>query len=285
MPRLGNLRLTVLRTRNTSLVRRTVGGNLHTKASHAGRSFFRPGCKMRRGQGVSYRPGSCEIFHIALQISPLKRYHGKRPLLRTVRLEGVAEAGMKILQIVSSSRLSGAEKHVAVLSESASCSEDTKLRRFARPEAGCLTNFAPRRFPSLRCRCTALARGRRRCACSRIHSRTEFRPAPRAPDLRHLLRLPDGPCEQTCPLRLPFMSAVATLCTAACFPRRGNHIITVSDWVREGFVTQGVPSEQVHTIYNGTEFSLDNAVGGNSAPGQPGERKRRRTNFCLPAWN
>lgn len=42
-------------------------------------------------------------------------------------------------------------------------------------------------------------------------------------------------------------------------PQPRNHIITVSEWVRNGFLNLGVPATQVHTIYNGTEF-LDEEI-------------------------
>ncbi len=40
-------------------------------------------------------------------------------------------------------------------------------------------------------------------------------------------------------------------------PNPRNHVITVSDWVKSGFVNMGLSEKQVHTIHNGTEFIND----------------------------
>jgi glycosyltransferase involved in cell wall biosynthesis len=37
-------------------------------------------------------------------------------------------------------------------------------------------------------------------------------------------------------------------------PRRDNRIITVSEFVKDGLLKQGVPEKRIRTIYNGTEF-------------------------------
>jgi glycosyltransferase involved in cell wall biosynthesis len=164
----------------------------------------------------------------------------------------VAVARMKILQIVSSSRTSGAEKHVAVLSD--------QLRRRGHqvttlcPPGGWLPSqlralnvptielpmhgkrFWPATF--------SLARYAREQGIDIIHS--------------HLTCATYHGVLTGRLVRLPVVSSIH-VCTHDIvyrwlLPRSRNRIITVSDFVRRSLLAQGVPASRIRTIYNGTEF-------------------------------
>lgn len=65
--------------------------------------------------------------------------------------------------------------------------------------------------------------------------------------------------------RLPVVSSVHVLTHDVAyryfFPRQRNQIITVSDFVRNALIRQGIPASRVQTIYNGTELCLPDAEG------------------------
>ena len=162
---------------------------------------------------------------------------------------------MKILQIVSSSRLSGAEKHVAVLSERL-LQRGHEIAALCPPGGWLPDQLRAAGVPVLEMPMHGLSTGPTALRLRRFIREQNF-------DLLH--------AHLTCATYYGYlMGLVAHLPVATSvhvrsrdlvyrrlFPRSGNHIITVSDWVREGFVTQGVPGAQVHTIYNGTEFGIE----------------------------
>lgn len=162
---------------------------------------------------------------------------------------------MKILQIVSSSRLSGAEKHVAVLSERL-LQRGHSITALCPPGGWLPEQLRAANVPVLEMPMHGLSTGPTALRLSRIIREQNF-------DLIH--------SHLTCATYYGYLMGLVTRLPVATsvhvrsrdivyrrlFPRQRNHIITVSEWVRDGFVTQGVPAEQVHTIYNGTEFCQD----------------------------
>lgn len=160
---------------------------------------------------------------------------------------------MNILQIVSSSRTSGAEKHVIVLSE-------RLQKRGHQVTALC----PPGGWLPERLRAAGVA------VVERPMHGKQFLPAvlsvtrsSRRYDLIHT--------HLTCATYLGFMAGLLNrlpvvtsvhvlthdLVYRRLFPRKRNRIVTVSDFVREALVTQGIPARGVQTIYNGTEFCAD----------------------------
>ena len=197
----------------------------------------------------------------------------------------VAEAGMKILQIVSSSRISGAEKHVAVLSERLA-QRGHEITALCPPGDWLPEQLRAVGVPVIEIPMHGLNTGPTAYRINRLIRERNF-------DLIH--------SHLTCATyygylmglltRLPVATSVHVrsrdLVYRRLFPRDGNHIITVSDWVREGFVTQGVPAAQVHTIYNGTEFGADAdppAPELDSATGEAGDAEKLpvRVELSLP---
>jgi glycosyltransferase involved in cell wall biosynthesis len=169
---------------------------------------------------------------------------------------------MNILQIVSSSRTSGAEKHVIVLSErlqkrghqvTALCPPGGWLPERLRA-AG--VDVVERRMhggqflPAV----MSVARSSRRQRYDLIHTHLTC-----ATYLGFMAGLVN---------RLPVVTSVHVLTHdlvyRRLFPRKRNRIVTVSDFVRDSLVSQGIPAQGVQTIYNGTEFCAD-SVGEYSA--------------------
>ncbi len=171
---------------------------------------------------------------------------------------------MKILQIVSSSRLSGAEKHVAVLSERLQ-QRGHAITALCPPGGWLPDALRAARVPVLEMPMHGLSTGPTALRLNRIIREENF-------DLIH--------SHLTCATYYGYLMGLMTRLPVATsvhvrsrdivyrrlFPTRRNHIITVSEWVRDGFVTQGVPAEQVHTIYNGTEFGQESFAEAAPAP-------------------
>jgi glycosyltransferase involved in cell wall biosynthesis len=159
---------------------------------------------------------------------------------------------MKILQIVSSSRISGAEKHVVILSE-------RLIERGHSVTAVCPPGgWLPAQLREIGAS----------VAEKPMHG-VQFPPTARY--LLNLIRTEGYDlihAHLTCAAylsvvvgRIAHLPVVASVHVRSrdpvyrcLFRQRGNHLITVSEWVRNAFLAQGVPAEQVHTIYNGTEF-------------------------------
>lgn len=191
---------------------------------------------------------------------------------------------MNILQIVSSSRTSGAEKHVVVLSE--------KLRQRGHkvmalcPPGGWLPGqlraagvpTLEKRMHGIRSFVTAvgLARLVREHKIDVIHTHLT-----RATYLGFLA----GRMAQ-----LPVVSSVHVLTHDVAyrrlFPHRNNRIITVSDFLRDNLLRQGIPASLVKTIYNGTDFcsASDGAFDGRSvtSAGSRGNDLPVRAELSLP---
>ncbi len=162
---------------------------------------------------------------------------------------------MNILQIVSSSRTSGAEKHVIVLSE-------RLKRRGHRVTALC----PPGGWLPERLRAADVA------VIERPMHGGQFVPAvlsvTRSSRREHYDLIHT---HLTCATylgfmagamnRLPVVSSVHVLTHDLVYrrllPRKRNRIVTVSDFVRDSLVKQGIAEQSVQTIYNGTEFCAD----------------------------
>ncbi len=159
---------------------------------------------------------------------------------------------MKILQVVSSARISGAEKHVVVLSERlrerghevmAVCPHGDWLPGQLRDASVPVTEMDMRGFSSF----TApgnLARFVREQGIDIIHA--------------HLTRATYMGLLAGRKTQVPFVSSVHCrthdVAYRFLFPRRRAQIVTVSDFIRNGLLKKGVPESRVRTIYNGTEF-------------------------------
>ena len=162
---------------------------------------------------------------------------------------------MNILQIVSSSRISGAEKHVVVLSErlhqrghsvTALCPPGGWLPDQLRNTG---IGVIEQEMHGFQCGAAAahLYRLIREQNIDLIHTHLTA-----ATYFGYLLgRLTSRPAISSVHVRS------RDLVYRRLFPKRNNHIITVSEWVREGFLSHGVSPEHVHTIYNGTDFLTD----------------------------
>lgn len=162
---------------------------------------------------------------------------------------------MNILQIVSSSRTSGAEKHVFVLSD--------RLRQRGHqvtilcPPGGWLpSQLRAAHIPTVEmamhglrfCSTTVnLARFVRQHKIDVIHS--------------HLTCATYHGFLTGRLTRLPVVASVHVLTHDFVYrwllPRRDNRIITVSEYIREALLKQGISAEHVRTIYNGTNFCSD----------------------------
>ena len=166
---------------------------------------------------------------------------------------------MNILQLVSSSRTSGAEKHVAVLSDRLRKRGHNRIRgvsaRLVLPDQlrtaqiptleldfrGIRSFAAPR----------SLVRYARENKIDLIHA--------------HLTRatyfgLIAGRLANL-PMVSPRADYVALRGTDVAyrylFPQEPSHIVSVSDFIRNGLVRKGVAENRIRTIYNGTEFLTD----------------------------
>ncbi|HZT43921.1 MAG TPA: glycosyltransferase [Chthonomonadaceae bacterium] len=170
---------------------------------------------------------------------------------------------MNILQIVSSSRTSGAEKHVLVLSDRlrrhghnvmAVCPSEGWLPAQLR-DAGIPALEVAMRGPRSWASTLTLARLARKHHIDLIHTHLT-----RATYLGALVgRL----------TRLPVVSSVHVLTHDPAyrylFHKHRNRIITVSDFVRNGLLEHGIRESQIQTIYNGTEFCLPGRAVGEDA--------------------
>jgi glycosyltransferase involved in cell wall biosynthesis len=164
---------------------------------------------------------------------------------------------MNILQIISSSRTSGAEKHLVVLSES--------LRRLGHevtavcPPGGWLPEQLRRAgIPAVEVnmhgptgaraifKLNQLVRERR---VDVIHT--------------HLTRATYMGYFASGVARVPLVSTVHVLTKDAAYrwlPRRDHWFVAVSDYLRNGLIARGVASARVHTVHNGTDLLADDTI-------------------------
>ena len=159
---------------------------------------------------------------------------------------------MKILQIVSSSRISGAEKHVMVLS-------NRLLRRGHQVLTVCPPGgWLPEQLSSASVPTWELGlRG-----AEGIRSFREMLDYIRKEKVdiihSHLTSATYFGCILGGMTKTPLVSSLHTrtsdLVYRRLMPKRGNRIITVSNFLREMLIKQGIPGWLLKTIYNGTEF-------------------------------
>ncbi|GDX40134.1 transferase [Armatimonadota bacterium] len=162
---------------------------------------------------------------------------------------------MNILQIVSSSRISGAEKHVVVLTERlhkrghnviAICPPGDWLPDQLRAVGAQVFEYKMG-FSHLLRMANHLKKFVAEHKIDIIHC--------------HLTRATYLGCIMGVVTKRSVISSVHVQSHDFVYrylmPNPRNHVITVSDWVKSGFVTMGLPEKQVHTIHNGTEFIRD----------------------------
>ncbi len=162
---------------------------------------------------------------------------------------------MNILQLVSSSRTSGAEKHVAVLS-------DRLRKRGHNVHAACPHgDWLPEQLKSAEIPTLELdMRGVKSLGTPQLLKKyvTEHKI-----DIihAHLTRATYFGL-LTCKLTgLPIISSVHCrshdVVYRYLFPRENSQIVSVSDFIRNGLLRKGVAGDRIRTIYNGTEFLLE----------------------------
>ncbi len=160
---------------------------------------------------------------------------------------------MKILQVCSSSRISGAEKHVVVLSEllrrrghtlHAICPPGGWLPDQLRAAGIPLTEMDMRTLRGSVRAPIQLTRLIREQGFDLIHA--------------HLTRATYTGLLAGRFARVPLISSVhcrtADLAYRCLFPPRRGRIVTVSDFLKKGLMHKGVPAQRIQTIYNGTDF-------------------------------
>ncbi len=161
---------------------------------------------------------------------------------------------MNIIQIISSTRTSGAEKHLVVLSEwlqrrghniLAICPPGGwlpgQLQQAGVPHVEIPMHGvrAPRAILQLR-------RAARRHDADLIHT--------------HLTRATYMGYFAGMLTRVPVISTVHVLTRDFAYrylPSRNHWFVAVSDYLREKLISRGVPEDRVQTVYNGTDFSAD----------------------------
>lgn len=164
---------------------------------------------------------------------------------------------MRILQVISSSRTSGAERHVVVLSE--------RLRRLGHsvtavcPQGGWLPDqLKAAGVPTIEIpmhgvraprAAVSLARIARSEGCDLIHS--------------HLTRATYLGYMAAGLAHVPLVSTMHVLTKDWAYrhlPRRSHWFVAVSDSLRQTLVGRGVPENHVTTVYNGTEICADDLI-------------------------
>jgi glycosyltransferase involved in cell wall biosynthesis len=180
---------------------------------------------------------------------------------------------MNILQIVSSSRISGAEKHVVVLSDRLRRRGHEVLAVCPRGDwlpgqlAGAAVPTWELKFRgphAIRC-LTDVLRYVRHNRVDIIHAHLT-----KATYIGYVVGRLTG---------LPLISSLHTRTTDLVYrrlmPAPKNRIITVSNFLRDMLIAQGIPAWMLTTIYNGTEFFeagessdelLPGAIAGEAAP-------------------
>jgi glycosyltransferase involved in cell wall biosynthesis len=162
---------------------------------------------------------------------------------------------MRILQIVSSSRISGAEKHVVVLSNRllrrghevlAICPQGDWLPGQLRDASVPLCELKFRGAHFFRCLLDVLQYVRNN-RIDLIHAHLT-----KATYIGYIVGRLTG---------LPLISSLHTrtsdLVYRRLMPAPNNRIITVSNFLRDMLIGQGIPAWMLTTIYNGTEFFED----------------------------
>ena len=164
---------------------------------------------------------------------------------------------MNILQVISSSRTSGAEKHLVVLSEwlqrrghtvTAVCPPGGWL-----PDQLRIAGIPAIELPMHGARSSSTILALRRVVRERhvdvIHT--------------HLTRATYMGYFAGNLSRVPVISTVHVLTRDFAYrwlPRRNHWFVAVSDYLRERLIARGVPEGRVHTVYNGTDFQAEDRI-------------------------
>jgi glycosyltransferase involved in cell wall biosynthesis len=164
---------------------------------------------------------------------------------------------MRILQVISSSRTSGAEKHLVVLSEwlrrrghevTAVCPPGGWLPEQLRG-AGIPAIELPMHGARSSGSILALRRLAREREVDVIHT--------------HLTRATYLGYFAGALSRVPVISTVHVLTRDFAYrwlPRANHSFIAVSDYLRDRLIARGVPEARVHTVYNGTDFTAEDQL-------------------------
>jgi len=164
---------------------------------------------------------------------------------------------MNILQVVSSSRTSGAERHIIVLSQwlqrrghsvTAVCPPGGWLPEQLR-SAGVPAVEMPMHGPVAPRAIFALRGLARSLQADVIHT--------------HLTRATYLGYFAGFLARVPVISTVHVLSRDFAYrylPRANHWYVAVSDHVRQALITRGLSASRVHTVYNGTDFSVLDSI-------------------------
>lgn len=159
---------------------------------------------------------------------------------------------MNILKVISSSRMSGAERHMLVLAErlrqrgyevTAVCPPGGWLPDQLRG-AGVPTIEMAMHGGNVGRAVIALTRIVRDRHIELIHSHLTAATY-QVSLVSRLARVP-----VVCSVHVPTRDLVYR----RLFPRRKSRIVTVSDFIKDGLMKQGVPAQRLRTVYNGTDF-------------------------------
>ncbi|MEP6756212.1 MAG: glycosyltransferase family 4 protein [Chthonomonadales bacterium] len=165
---------------------------------------------------------------------------------------------MNVLQVISSSRTSGAEKHVVLLSE--------KLRALGHnvtavcPPGGWL----PDQLRSAGVPILELSMHGKGSASAILQLRKIIRQRRIDVVHTHLTRATYLGYFAGNISRVPVISSVHVLTTDFAYrwlPRTNHWFVAVSNFLRDNMINRGMPEDRVRTIYNGTDMQI-------SAPGQ-----------------
>lgn len=161
---------------------------------------------------------------------------------------------MNILQVISSSRTSGAEKHFVVLSESL-MRRGHNVLAVCPPGGWVAEQLHTAGVPSVEVTMHGMASPGavlrlRGLACSEhmdvIHT--------------HLTRATYLGYFAGALSRIPVISTVHVLTRDMAYrylPNKNHWLVAVSDFLRQGLIAKGIPADHVRTVYNGTEFVDD----------------------------
>ena len=159
---------------------------------------------------------------------------------------------MNILQLVSSSRTSGAEKHVLVLSERLR-QRGHQVTAVCPPKDWLPEQLRAAGIPTLEMDMRGLR------ACAAPMNLTRFLREHKIDLIHaHLTRATYFGLLAGRLAHLPLISSIHCrthdVAYRYLFPRRDSQIVAVSDFLKNGLLRKGVPESRIRTIYNGTEF-------------------------------
>ncbi|HLK55773.1 MAG TPA: glycosyltransferase family 4 protein [Chthonomonadaceae bacterium] len=165
---------------------------------------------------------------------------------------------MNILQLVSSSRTSGAEKHVLVLSERLR-QRGHQVVAVCPPRDWLPEQLRAAGIPTLELDMRGLS------ACAVPMNLTRFLREHRIDLIHaHLTRATYFGLLAGRLARLPLVSSIHCrthdVAYRYLFPRHNSRIVAVSDFLKNGLLRKGVPESRIRTIYNGTEFLEETAA-------------------------